>query len=83
MQPLMFTSLIAVGLALSGCQSELATVADAALRGAPGYPVQQRPDQSQPNTPSQPTEPVQTYASHSATGRRRGGEAGLRRGYAG
>ncbi|MCG5477713.1 right-handed parallel beta-helix repeat-containing protein [Sinorhizobium alkalisoli] len=57
MQPTMFTSLIAVGLALSGCQSDLATVADTALRGAPGYPVQQRPDQSQPNTPSQPTEP--------------------------
>jgi parallel beta-helix repeat protein len=57
MQPIKFTSLIAVGLVLSSCQSDLAMVADAALRTAPGYPVVQRPDVHRPTTPSQPTEP--------------------------
>lgn len=57
MQPIMFTSLIAIGLVLSGCQSDLARVADAAFRDSPGYPVAQRPDSSQPATPSTPTSP--------------------------
>lgn len=57
MQPITFTSLIAVGLVLSSCQSDLAMVADAALRTSPGYPVVQRPDVYRPTPPSQPTEP--------------------------
>lgn len=57
MRSITFTSLIAVGLALGGCQSDIATVADAALRAAPGYPVMQPSDVSQPTSPSQPSEP--------------------------
>jgi parallel beta-helix repeat protein len=52
MLPIKFTSLVFIGVAVGGCQSDLATVADAALR----YPVIQT-GTGQPTTPSTPTEP--------------------------
>ncbi|GEC29890.1 hypothetical protein N181_12225 [Sinorhizobium fredii USDA 205] len=56
MPPTKFTSLVFVSLALSGCQSDLATVADAALRNPPGFPVMQ-PDKGRPAPPTTPTDP--------------------------
>ncbi|APG84123.1 hypothetical protein SAMCCGM7_Ch1355 [Sinorhizobium americanum CCGM7] len=51
-----FTSLVFFSLALSGCQSELATVADAAFRNPPGLPVTQ-PDPGRPMPPATPADP--------------------------
>ncbi|APG90670.1 NosD domain-containing protein [Sinorhizobium americanum] len=51
-----FTSLVFFSLALSGCQSELATVADAAFRKPPGLPVTQR-DPGRPMPPATPADP--------------------------
>lgn len=70
MAPIKFTSLIAIGLFLSSCQNDLAMVADAALRTAPGYPVAQRPDVHPPTQPSEPptpsTPPVENVAEKPA-----------------
>ena len=67
MPPIKFKSLIVIGLALSGCQSDLAMVADTALRELPRYPAVQQPDPSRPTPPSNPptppsTPPVETVA---------------------
>lgn len=70
MAPIKFTSLIAIGLFLSSCQNDLAVVADAALRTAPGYPVAQRPDVHPPAQPSEPptrsTPPAENVAAKPA-----------------
>ena len=62
MPPIKFASLVFLSLVVSGCQSELATVADAAFRSPALYPAAQ-PDTGRPDTPSAPTDP-----STSATG---------------
>ncbi|MBB4185227.1 parallel beta-helix repeat protein [Sinorhizobium terangae] len=52
------SGLIVSGLMLSSCQSDLAMVADAAFRNAPGYPAAQRPDTDPPTGPSTPADPA-------------------------
>ncbi|PDT52564.1 MULTISPECIES: NosD domain-containing protein [Sinorhizobium] len=54
MSPIKFTSLVLLSLALSGCQSELATVADAAFRNPP---LVAQPDTGRPTTPTTPADP--------------------------
>lgn len=71
MQPTKSIRSIVLSLLLSGCQSELAVVTDAAPRAAPQYSGTQRNDTYQPTVPStQPaipaTTPVQTAAQKPA-----------------